>query len=508
MYRSKCRLSIPLVVAAIAVATAPMAFAQEKCVRVVGYEWSAKNTVDPAKINNMADSMYAAAIYEPLIWLDTSFEPQPYLAESWEPSADAKVWTFRLREGVKFHDGSTFDAADVVYTYNRLLDPKTASPAAAELDFLSDAKITAVDPVTVRFELTAPDTELPSRLASKFALIVADNATGQQLAAQSNGTGPFKLEHFVPEAPHAVLNANADYWQQGKPKAPCLELSAITEPVSRAAAMLSGQADVLLVADPTTIDQLRSSGNVDLTEAKGSTFVVFAMQTDQPPFDNVKVRQALKAVVDRDAMVELALFGMGTPGNDNPVPPTSPQAYVDKAPAPDIERAKQLLAEAGHGNGLKVELNTGATELYPGMLTMVQAYKEMAAAAGIDVQIVTSPSDSYWDEVWLKRPFFTSYWSPRPSGSAFASGYTCAAKYNETHWCRPEFDALLKNASETIDEAKRVELYKQAQKTLAEEGGVIVPAFSSLTAATRKGCSGYAPHVDVNRMQFADLTCQ
>jgi peptide/nickel transport system substrate-binding protein len=76
---------------------------------------------------------------------------------------------------------------------------------------------------------------------------------------------------------------------------------------------------------------------------------------------------------------------------------------------------------------LKVELNTGATELYPGMLTMVQAYKEMAAAAGIDVQIVTSPSDSYWDEVWLKRPFFTSYWSPRPSGPAFASGYTCAA---------------------------------------------------------------------------------
>jgi peptide/nickel transport system substrate-binding protein len=216
----------------------------------------------------------------------------------------------------------------------------------------------------------------------------------------------------------------------------------------------------------------------------------------------------LKAVLDRQSMVELALLGQGSPGNDNPIPPTSSQAYTSEVPTQDIERAKALLAEAGYADGLQVQLHTGATELYPGMLTMVQAYKEMAAEAGIDIEIVTSPSDSYWDEIWLKQPFATSYWSPRPAASAFATGYTCAAEYNETHWCRPEFDSLLQEASETVDEAARNDLYKEAQRILAEEGGVIVPAFTSVISALRVGCTGYEPHVDVNRLRFADLACE
>jgi peptide/nickel transport system substrate-binding protein len=493
---------------ALAIGLASAAQAQDGCTRVLGFEWSAKNTADPAKINNVADAMYSWSMYEPLVWLDNGFQPRPYLAESWEPNGDGTVWTFHLRQGVKFHDGSSFDAADVIYTYKRLIDPQTASPAAAELAFLADAKMEAVDDHTVRFTLAKPDVELPIRLSSKFALIVPEGATSEQLATKPNGTGPFKIDAIVPEAPRAVLNANPDYWEAGKPKAKCLELTAIVEPVSRAAAVLAEQTDLLLVADPTTIEQLRASGKVDLAEAQGGTFIVFTMWIDEPPFNDVRVRQALKAVIDRQALVDLALLGLGVPGNDNPIPPTSPYAFTADVPKQDIEKAKQLLAESGHADGLKVQLNTGATELYPGMLTMVQAYKEMAALAGIDIEIVTSPADSYWDEIWLKRSFVTSYWSPRPPASAFATGYTCEASYNETHWCREDFEALLKKASETVDAKAREDLYKQAQKLLAEEGGVIVPAFTSLVSALRKGCTGYEPHVDINRMRFADLTCQ
>jgi len=503
-----CRLLCAAVASTTIMLAAADAGAADKCVRVLGYEWSSKNTADPARVNNMADTMYAWSLYEPLVWLSQSFEPEPYLAESWETDSTGKVWTFHLRKGVTFHDGSTFDAADVVYTYKRLIDPATASPAQADLSFLEQAKIEAVDASTVRFELAAPDVELPTRLASKFALIVPEGATGEQLATKPVGTGPFKAASVSPDAPRAILERNDAYWQAGKPKAPCLELTAIAEPMSRAAAMLSGQADVMLVADPTTLGQLRDSGTVTLSEALGGTFVVLTMWTDEKPFDDVRVRQALKAVIDRDAMVELALLGQGIAGNDNPIPPSSTFAFSSEAQKPDIQKAKALLAEAGYANGLKVQLHTGASELYPGMLTMVQAYKEMAAQAGIEVEIVTSPSDSYWDEVWLKRPFITSYWSPRPLASAFASGYVCSAKYNETHWCRPEFDALLKQAGETVEEAPRIELYKKAQKILAEEGGVIVPAFTSVTSALRKGCKGYEPHVDVNRMRFADIECQ
>jgi peptide/nickel transport system substrate-binding protein len=110
--------------------------------------------------------------------------------------------------------------------------------------------------------------------------------------------------------------------------------------------------------------------------------------------------------------------------------------------------------------------------------------------------------------VWLKKPFVTSYWSPRPPASAFATGYTCEAKYNETHWCRKDFDALLADASATSDPTARANLYKKAQKILAEEGGVIVPAFASVISALRKGCTGYMPQGDINRMRFADLSCQ
>lgn len=492
--------------AACAMANAPGVMAADGCARVLGFEWSATNTADPAKINNVADAMYSWAMYEPLVWLDNGFEPQPYLAESWEPNEDGTVWTFHLRQGVTFHDGSAFDANDVIYTYKRLIDPATASPASAELAFLADATMEAVDDHTVRFTLANPDVELPIRLSSKFALIVPEG--GEQLATKPVGTGPFKTDAVTPEAPRAVLQANTSYWQEGSPKSSCLELTAITEPVSRAAAMLSEQADLLLVVDPTTIEQLRGSGKVDLAEAKGGTFIVFTMQVDVPPFDDVRIRQAMKAVMDRQAMVELGLLGLGVPGNDNPIPPTSPAAFMSEVPGPDIEKAKQLLAEAGHADGLKVQLHTGATELYPGMLTMVQAYKEQAAQAGIDIELVTSPADSYWDEIWLKQPFVTSYWSPRPPASAFATGYTCAAQYNETHWCREDFEALLKQASETVDAGARADLYKKAQQVLAEEGGVIVPAFTSLVSGLRKGCTGYEPHVDINRMRFADLACQ
>lgn len=480
----------------------------EECARVLGFEWGAKNTADPARVNNMADAMYAWSIYEPLVWLDNGFKPQPYLAESWSSNENATVWDFKLRDGVTFHDGSALSADDVVFTYQRLIDPETASPGAAELSFLEGAKIEAVEEHIVRFTLTAPNVELPTRLSTKFALIVPAGATHADIAMFPNGTGPFMTKKIVPEAPRATLQANSNYWQEGKPASPCLQLTAITEPMSRAAAVLSGQTDLLLVADPTTIGQMRESGAVDIVEAKGGTFMVMTMWVDDPPFDDIRVRQALKAVLDRQVVVDLALLGLGIPGNDNPIPPTSAFAYTNTAPKQNIQKAKTLLAEAGYSEGLSVQLHTGASELYPGMLTMVQAYKEMAAEAGIEIELVTSPSDSYWDEVWLKKPFVTSYWSPRPPSSAFATGYTCDASYNETHWCREDFDALLTKASSTVDTDKRIEMYKTAQQILADEGGVIVPAFASVGSAIRKGCKGFSPHVDINRMSFSALKCE
>lgn len=394
----------------------------------------------------------------------------------------------------------------MVYTYRRLLDPTTASPGESELGMITTEGISAPDAKTVIFRTAEPVAQLPLLLATKYALIVRDGATTEGMAKASNGTGPYVIADFKADAPRTVLTANPIYWQKGKPTAPCLELSGSADPIARASAIQSGDADLLIAADPATLPLLKADPNIALLEAKGALMMTMVMMVDKPPFDDVRVRQALKLVVDRNAMVQLVTLGFGVPGNDNPVPPTSPLAVSEKALPRDLEKARALLAEAGYPDGLTVDLWTGATDLAPGMNVMVQAYKEMAAEAGITVNVMTAPSNSFWDDVWMKQPFSVSYWYTRHPVSSFSLAFRSDAQYNETHWRDPAFDKLLTDAATAADPATAANLYRQAQTRIMTEGGQIVPVFASLVAAMRKGCSGYVPHIE-SRVMFQDITC-
>lgn len=481
--------------------------AQEDCLKVMTFDWSATLITDPAQIVNNSDLLHTNAAYESLVVFNNNFEVSPMLAESFLPSADGTEWTFNLRRGIKFHDGADLTSADVVYTYKRLLDPATSSPGADELSVIKPENIVADGPHKVIFKTEKPIAQLPLLLASKYASIVRDGSTADALKKNSNGTGPYKIVDFKADAPRSVLRKNNEYWQAGKPAAPCLELSGVQDPITRAATIQNGEADILIAADAATLPQLKADPNIELLEAKGALLMSMVMMVDQPPFDNPKVREALKLVVDRPAMVQLVTLGFGVPGNDNTVPPTSPLAIrTDPLPA-DTAKAKALLTEAGHGEGLTVDLWTGATDLVPGMLAMVQAYKEMAARAGITVNVQTAPSNSFWDDVYLKQPFVTSYWYTRHPVSSMSLAFRKDAQYNETHWRRDDFDKLLDEAATTLDPAKSADLYKQAQRIIMNEGGQIVPVFASLVAATRKGCTGYVPHVE-SRVLFQDIVCE
>jgi peptide/nickel transport system substrate-binding protein len=257
----------------------------------------------------------------------------------------------------------------------------------------------------------------------------------------------------------------------------------VQDPITRATAIQSGEVDVLIAADATTLPQLKADPNLALLEAKGALLMSMVMMVDQPPFDDPRVRQALKLVVDRPAMVQLVSLGFGVPGNDNTVPPTSPLAIRTEPIPQDIEKAKALLAEAGYSDGLTVELWTGIT-----------------------VNVQTAPSNSFWDDVYLKQPFVTSYWYTRHPVSSMSLAFRKDAQYNETHWRRDDFDKLLDEAATTLDPGKSAELYKQAQQIIMDEGGQIVPLFASLVAAVRKGCTGYVPHVE-SRVMFGEIVC-
>lgn len=478
-----------------------------KCPVLAGPDWSGETlSPDPARLLSISDVYHARMVYEPFVAADSAMQPIPWLAESWESNNTGTEWTFHVRQGVKFHDGSPLTADDVVYTFRRLLDPTTASPAASELGAIKPEAFQAADPATVKVKLDTAIVELPSILATKHGMVVKNGASSNDIRFHPNGTGPFMLKELKIGPLSTTFTRNENYWRKDLPKSECLTVTAITEPISRVAALQSGEVDIVLVVDPATIPTLKADPSITLTKAPGGSAITMGMFMDVPPFNDPRVRQAMKLVIDRQAIVDTALLGFGIPGNDNPILPSSPDAYRKDVVQRDVAKAKQLLAEAGHPDGISVDLH--AADLMPGTMAMVQAYQQMASEAGIKVNIINDAPGEYWDTIWLKQPFAVSNWGMRTTPAALSVAYRKNAKWNETHFYFDKYDALLDKAATTLDPGERRKLYQEAQRLIAEEGGVIIPMFANIVAATRKGCSGYTPASDHNRPDFSEIVCQ
>lgn len=479
------------------------------CLRVAGVEnCGEKLNLDPVNQPCTENSIMVQQGYNRLLDLDENLNPKPELAESWESNTDGTEWTFHLRKGVKFHDGKELTAKDVVYTYKRLIDPATGSEAAATLAFLNPDGIIAQDDYTVVFKLDKPVVELPVLITSKNTYIVQDGATPETLNYEPIGTGPFMPVDFeVNQQPHKFVK-NPNYWEPGLPKMECVEFYAIQEATTRNAALLSGEVDLAQQVDYATITTLEGSPDVQLMVSPGAaTSMVLAMWVDTPPFDDVRVRTALKKALDRQEMLDTVLLGYGVIGDDNPVPPTSPYAWRSEVPPQDLEGAKQLLAEAGYGpdNPLKIDLYM--SEYIPGATALGQLFKEQVAEAGVEVNLVIGPASEHWDNVWLKFPFVGSGWNMRHPGEGLAIAHRSNAAYPETHWYREDYDKLLDAANTEPDPAKRAELYKAAAKMISEEGGSITPLFQKIVAALRSNCSGYQPFIQLYRMDLRNVIC-
>jgi peptide/nickel transport system substrate-binding protein len=503
-------MALGLAAAAVGFAgTADAASTAAKCVKFAGVESSGnKNSMDPAQQPSSQNSLNVSASYDRMTTEDDNFKVLPSLATSWKANAKGTVWTFQLRKGVKFWDGHPFTSADVVYTFRRVIDPKTGSEGASQMSFLTKSGIQAEGAYAVKFTTAKPVAELPLLITNKNTYIVENGATTATLRTKGAGTGPFIPVDFKPIEQVHMFTRNPHYWRAGLPKAPCLQTYLVQEANSMLAALQTGQVDFSQQVDYSVVPALKSDKSVKLMPTGASTSMTMPMWTDTAPFNNNDVREALKKVVDRKEMVKTVLLGYGVVGDDNPVPPTSPDAWRHTVPGPDVPGAVALLAKAGYNSSNPLKVDIYAADMIPGILNMVQLYKQQAAKAGIVVNVITGPASEYWDNVWLKQPFEVSAWSARPAGLAMAIAYLKSAPYPESHWKVPAYDALLEKANTTVDPAARSALYKQAGKMLTEQGGEIIPMFQRVVAAERSNCTGYSPSIQFVQFDLTQLQCK
>lgn len=429
----------------------------------VGY--GALSSLDPAASGRIIQII--EKIMSRLVRPGPGGQPAPDLATGWNANADGTVWTFRLRDGVRFHDGSAFDAGDVVHTIDRVLDPARGSPVSAAVQMVR--KVEALDRLTVRFTLASAFADLPLQLMDTRLRIVPEGSD-EGIGRTGIGTGPFMVETFDYSG-ITVLRANPDYWE-GPPGLARIEVIGVPAAQARLQAFLGGQLDMERGIVPLLRRALRQSDRYILHEVPTGNWMGLIFRTDMAPFTDPRVRRAIRMSVDREALLKLALDGGGVVSCDTPVAPLD-QYRADMDCPRDIPRARRLLNQAGYNHGIEIDLHVSTLD--PSWTTIGVAFQEQAAAAGISTNIINAAADGYWSEVWMKKPAFATSWGERPADQALNEAFHSRAKWNESRFRDPKFDSLLESARGEPDFRARRALYVKAQQYLRRNSGTLIP---------------------------------
>jgi peptide/nickel transport system substrate-binding protein len=363
----------------------------------------------------------------------------PALAESWESDETGQVWTFHLEQGVKFHDGSDFTSADALYSIRRLLDPATGSPVKPKFDIIDEANLSAPDDYTIVIPLKWVNVEFPILLTEKRLAMIPEGS-GDIIAETGIGSDAFRIVEQNPEGV-TVLEAFDDYWE-GPPGLAGIELYHISESAGIVQGLLTDQLDYVGIGSIRAENFPLFEGNDDFTflvqASGGQTNLV--MDATVAPYDDIRVRQAFKLVQDRQEILEVVYAGQGDIACDNSVWKNDPYYHEQDCPR-DVERAVELLAEAGYPDGLDVELFVA--DVYPSYVPLAVAFKEQAAEAGIRVEINQVPSDTYYSDYWKKVPFYLTWWGQRQAGPGMKELFSCGSRNNYPGWCNADASAEL-----------------------------------------------------------------
>jgi len=442
-------------------------------------------SLDPAVDTAVNDFRILMNVYDGLVrYKSGTLEVEPALAESWEISEDGTEYTFNLREGVSFHDGTPFDAEAVVFNFERMLNEDhpyyDTGPFPLSFFFSAVENVEATGEMAVKFTLNAPYAPFLSNLAYPTGLIVSPAAVkehGDEFGRHPSGTGPFKFVEWISNQ-RVVVERNADYWD-GAPELEAVVFRPITDANTRTAEMLSGGIDVMVEVPPVSLSEFEGPG-FTVHEQAGPHVWFLILNAKEGPFADKRVRQAANYAIDKKAIVNDILEGTAEVAA-GPTPPAFAWAYNDSLePYPhDPDKVRALLAEAGVGDG--TELTFYVTEGGSGMLDPVPMGTKIQAdleAVGFDVAIETFEWNTFLGKVnpglegkadmaemaWMTNdpdtlPFLTLRTEAWPDAGGFNSGY----------YSNPEVDKLLERARRSTDQAERARLYKEMQEIVRED---------------------------------------
>lgn len=455
------------------------------------------DTLDPATFAAGPVVTAMLAVCNNLVEIDAGGKAVPELAESYEPDAEAKIWTFRLRDDATFSDGRKVTAKDVIASFNHHRGDKTKSGAKGSLAQVAD--IRADGDKAVVFELSSGNADFAYLTSDYHFVIMPANEDGT-LNWQSNlGTGGYVVENFEPGV-RITLKRRGDYWKKDRAWFDEAVLLTINDPTARQNALMTGEVDIINSPDLATLHLLQRRPGLHLVEVTGTAHYTMPMFCDVAPFNDVNVRKALKYAVNRKEILDKVLRGHGQVANDSPIAPAN-RYYATDLPqhAYDPDKAKHYLKTAGK-DGLKIEISA-ADAASVGALDMVQLFQQSAKAAGIDLTVKREPDDGYWSNVWLKKPFCVSYWNGRPTeDDMFSLVYAKGAEWNESHWDNDRFNKLLLKARAELDDGLRREMYHEMQQLVSEDGGTIIPIFVNYIDVTNDKIA----HGEVASNRFLD----
>ncbi|MFQ5565113.1 MAG: ABC transporter substrate-binding protein [Paracoccaceae bacterium] len=464
-------------------------------------------SLDPAAVTAVNDFRILMNLYDGLVrYKDGTLEVEPALADSWTISDDGTVYTFELRDGVTFHDGTAFDANAVVFNFDRMLDEShpfhDTGPFPLSFFFSAVEDVEAVDSDTVKFTLNAPYAPFLSNLAYPTGLIVSPAAVaahGKDFGRNPAGTGPFKFAEWESNA-KVVAVRNDEYWGDA-PSLEAIVFRPITDANTRVAEMLSGGIDVMVEIPPDSVASFDGNGFV-LHEQAGPHLWFLILNAKEGPFADKRVRQAINYAIDKEALVNEILQGTAEVAS-SPTPPAFAWAHNESLqPYPyDPEKAKALIDEAGHAGA---SLTFYVTEGGSGMLDPVPmgaAIQADLAKVGLDVKIETYEWNTFLGQVnpglegkadmaemaWMTNdpdtlPYLALRTEAWPDKGGFNSGY----------YSNPEVDKLLDAARSSTDQAERAKLYKEMQEIVYDDAPWAFIANWKQNAATSDRVEGFA----------------